>query len=59
VLALGPVGVSSEKALAFAIGYHAVHLVPVALLGSIFAVQAGNRGGLVTEVPAEGQRAPP
>jgi peptidoglycan/xylan/chitin deacetylase (PgdA/CDA1 family)/uncharacterized membrane protein YbhN (UPF0104 family) len=59
VLALAPVGVPSEKALAFAIGYHAVHLVPVALMGSVFAVQAGNRGVLVADAPAEGERAQP
>ena len=59
VLALGPFGVSPERALAFAIGYHAVHLVPVALLGGVFAVQAGSRGPLVADVPGEGQRAPP
>jgi peptidoglycan/xylan/chitin deacetylase (PgdA/CDA1 family)/uncharacterized membrane protein YbhN (UPF0104 family) len=51
VLALGPLGIHSEPALAFAIGYHAVHLVPVAIVGGAFALQAGNKGGLVREVP--------
>jgi peptidoglycan/xylan/chitin deacetylase (PgdA/CDA1 family)/uncharacterized membrane protein YbhN (UPF0104 family) len=51
VLALGGLGVASEPALAFAIGYHAVHLVPVAILGGAFALQAGYKGGLVREVP--------
>jgi uncharacterized membrane protein YbhN (UPF0104 family) len=51
VLALAPLGVASEPALAFAIGYHAVHLVPVALVGGFFALQGGYKGGLVREVP--------
>ena len=46
VLALGGIGVSRELALAFALGYHAVHVVPVALAGGVFAVLAtrGDRG---------------
>ena len=51
VLALAGLGVPSEAALAFAIGYHAVHLVPVAVIGGAFALSASHKGGLVREVP--------
>ena len=49
VLALGGMGVPAELALAFGIGYHAVHLVPVALIGGGFLLHAGYRGGVVRE----------
>jgi uncharacterized membrane protein YbhN (UPF0104 family) len=51
VLALAGLGVPSEAALAFAFGYHAVHLVPVAMIGGAFALSASHKGGLVREVP--------
>jgi uncharacterized protein (TIRG00374 family) len=51
VLALSGLGVPEEPALAFAIGYHAVHLVPVALLGGGWLLATGYKGGLVREVP--------
>jgi uncharacterized membrane protein YbhN (UPF0104 family) len=47
VLALAGAGVAAEPALAFALGYHAVHLVPVALVGGVFALQTGYKGALV------------
>lgn len=50
VVALSSVGVAREPALAMAIGYHAVHLVPVALLGGGWLLAHGYRGGLVREV---------
>jgi uncharacterized protein (TIRG00374 family) len=51
VLALSGLGVPDEPALAFAIGYHAVHLVPVALLGGGWLLASGYKDGLVREVP--------
>jgi hypothetical protein len=51
VLALGGMGVPAELALAFGIGYHAVHLVPVGLIGGGYLLHAGYRGGLVREEP--------
>ena len=51
VLALGSLGVAREPALAFALGYHAVHLVPVALLGGGWLLADGHKTGLVREVP--------
>src|SRR6266496_3866103 len=51
VLALSGLGVAREPALAFAIGYHAVHLIPVALLGGGWLLAHGYKGGLVREVP--------
>jgi len=41
VLALAGFGVPGETAVAFAIAYHAMHLVPVAILGGIFVLRAG------------------
>ncbi|HET7752881.1 MAG TPA: lysylphosphatidylglycerol synthase domain-containing protein [Anaeromyxobacteraceae bacterium] len=49
VLALGGMGVPPELALAFGIGYHAVHLVPVGIIGGGFLLHAGYRGGVVRE----------
>jgi peptidoglycan/xylan/chitin deacetylase (PgdA/CDA1 family)/uncharacterized membrane protein YbhN (UPF0104 family) len=51
VLALSWYGVPEEPALAFALGYHAVHLVPVALIGGGWLLTSGYKGGLVREVP--------
>lgn len=51
VLALSGAGVAREAALAFAIGYHAVHLVPVGVLGGAWLLLHGQKGGLVREVP--------
>ncbi|HET9598494.1 MAG TPA: lysylphosphatidylglycerol synthase transmembrane domain-containing protein, partial [Anaeromyxobacteraceae bacterium] len=51
VLALGTVGVPREPALAFSLGYHAVHLVPVAVLGGGHLLVSGYKGGLAREVP--------
>jgi peptidoglycan/xylan/chitin deacetylase (PgdA/CDA1 family)/uncharacterized membrane protein YbhN (UPF0104 family) len=51
VLALGSLGVPREPALAFALGYHVVHLVPVALLGGGWLLVNGYKTGLVREVP--------
>lgn len=49
VLALGGMGVPAELALAFGIGYHAVHLVPVGIIGGVYLLHAGYRGGVVRE----------
>ena len=49
VLALGGMGVPAELALAFGIGYHAVHLVPVGIIGGGYLLHAGYRGGVVKE----------
>jgi peptidoglycan/xylan/chitin deacetylase (PgdA/CDA1 family)/uncharacterized membrane protein YbhN (UPF0104 family) len=49
VVALSGVGVAREPALAFALGYHAVHLVPVALLGGGWLLAHGYRGSLARE----------
>ena len=49
VVALSEVGVAREPALAFALGYHAVHLVPVALLGGGWLLAHGYRGTLARE----------
>ena len=51
VLALSGLDVAREPALAFAIGYHAVHLVPVGVLGGWWLLAHGYKGGLVREVP--------
>lgn len=51
VVALSSVGIPREPALAFAIGYHAVHLVPVGLLGGGWLLAHGYRNGLVRDVP--------
>ncbi len=51
VVALATLGVPREPALAFAIGYHAVHLVPVALLGGGWLLTHGYRSALVREEP--------
>jgi len=51
VLALSGLGVAREPALAFGIGYHAVHLIPVGLLGGGWLLAHGYKGGLVREVP--------
>lgn len=61
VLALAGVGVPGERALAFALGYHAAHLVPVALIGGTWLLASG-RGAALREVPlrrSNGSRAPP
>lgn len=49
VLALSGFGVGREPALAFALGYHAVHLIPVALLGGGWLLAHGYRGSLARE----------
>ncbi|GEJ56420.1 lysylphosphatidylglycerol synthase domain-containing protein [Anaeromyxobacter diazotrophicus] len=49
VLALSSAGVAREPALAFALGYHAVHLVPVALIGGGWLLAQGHRGSLARE----------
>jgi uncharacterized membrane protein YbhN (UPF0104 family) len=41
VLALGGFGVPGETAFAFAIAYHAMHLIPVGVLGGFFVLRAG------------------
>ena len=51
VLALASVGVGREPALAFALGYHATHLVPVALVGGGWLIAQGQQSGLLREVP--------
>jgi uncharacterized membrane protein YbhN (UPF0104 family) len=51
VLALATLGVPREPALAFAIGYHAVHVVPVALLGGGWLLTHGYKSALVREEP--------
>lgn len=51
VLALSGFGVPREPALAFAIGYHAVHLVPVALLGGGWLVAHGYRTAVARDAP--------
>ncbi len=51
VLALSGAGVAREPALAFAVGYHAVHLLPVAALGGWWLLTHGDKGGLVREIP--------
>jgi peptidoglycan-N-acetylglucosamine deacetylase len=51
VLALSTLGIGSEPALAFALGYHAVHLVPTAVLGGGWLIVHGYRTGVVREVP--------
>jgi len=51
LLALSGFGVPQEPALAFAIGYHAVHLIPVAVLGGGWLVATGYKGNLAGEVP--------
>ncbi|OFX24582.1 MAG: hypothetical protein A2V77_06465 [Anaeromyxobacter sp. RBG_16_69_14] len=51
VVALSSEGVAREPALALAIGYHAVHVLPVALLGGGWLFAHGYKGGLVREVP--------
>jgi peptidoglycan/xylan/chitin deacetylase (PgdA/CDA1 family) len=50
VVALSSVGVAREPALALAIGYHAVHVLPVALVGGGWLLAHGYKGGLVREV---------
>ena len=49
VLVLGGLGVPAELALAFGIGFHAVHLVPVAIIGGGYLLHVGYRGGVVKE----------
>jgi len=44
VLVLAGFGVSSEAAVAYAIAYHAAHLVPVAVIGGIIVLRAGAAG---------------
>ncbi len=51
VVALATLGVPREPALAFAIGYHAVHVVPVALLGGGWLLTHGYKGTLAGEAP--------
>jgi uncharacterized membrane protein YbhN (UPF0104 family) len=51
VLALATAGVPREVALAFSLGYHAVHLVPVAVLGGGWLLLSGYKGGLARGVP--------
>ena len=48
VLALAGFGVPSETAVAYAIAYHAAHLVPVAIIGGLIVVRAGA-GGLTRD----------
>ncbi|WP_242356189.1 MULTISPECIES: lysylphosphatidylglycerol synthase domain-containing protein [unclassified Anaeromyxobacter] len=43
VVALEALGVDRELALAYALGFHLVHVVPVALLGVAFAARGGTR----------------
>jgi uncharacterized membrane protein YbhN (UPF0104 family) len=43
MLALAGFGVPGERALALALGYHAAHVVPVALLGGASMLRAGGR----------------
>jgi hypothetical protein len=51
VVALSSLGIAREPSLAFAIGYHAVHLVPVGVLGGAWLLAHGYKEGLVREVP--------
>jgi hypothetical protein len=46
VVALAGVGVEREQALAFALLYHLVHLVPVGLIGSAWLLAAGREGAV-------------
>jgi uncharacterized protein (TIRG00374 family) len=49
VLALATFGVPREPAVAFAIGYHAVHLVPVAVIGGGWLLAHGYKDVLARE----------
>ena len=51
VLALATLGVGREVSLAFSLGYHAVHLVPVVLVGGGWLLAHGYKGGLVHQIP--------
>jgi peptidoglycan/xylan/chitin deacetylase (PgdA/CDA1 family)/uncharacterized membrane protein YbhN (UPF0104 family) len=51
LLALSGLGVPQEPALAFALGYHAVHLIPVAAIGGGWLLASGYKGNLAGEVP--------
>ena len=51
VIALSGVGVPREPAFAFALGYHAVHLVPTGILGGGWLLAHGYRAGVLREVP--------
>lgn len=51
VVALAGLGVPREPALAFAIGYHAVHLVPTALIGGGWLLAHGYRSGALRAAP--------
>ncbi|HET8542371.1 MAG TPA: lysylphosphatidylglycerol synthase domain-containing protein [Anaeromyxobacter sp.] len=44
-LAVGGTGIAPDAALAFAVAFHAVHLVPVAVLGGPVLVREALRGG--------------
>jgi uncharacterized membrane protein YbhN (UPF0104 family) len=46
VAALGGVGVEREAALAFALLYHLVHLVPVGLIGSLWLLSTGRQAAV-------------
>ncbi len=50
VLALAGFGVPREAALAFAIGYHCVHLIPTALIGGGWLIGTGFRPAMLRSV---------
>ena len=54
VVTLEALGVDRERALAYALGFHAVHVLPVALLGLALAARTGSRA-----FPNGGTEAPP
>jgi uncharacterized protein (TIRG00374 family) len=50
VVAVGLCGVGSTGAMAFALAYHAVHLIPLTLVGAVaYATMPGRRAPLVPE----------
>ena len=51
VVALSGFDVARETALAFAIGYHAVHLIPTAVIGGGWLITHGYRMALLREAP--------
>ena len=51
IVALSGLGVAREPAFAFALGYHAVHLIPTGLIGGGWLLAHGYRAGVLREVP--------
>ncbi len=50
VVALSGFGIAREPALAFAIGYHAVHVIPTALIGGGWLLAHGYKASVLREV---------